>query len=85
MPHRGLWIPNVSCEIPTPNPADIEFTLGVYYNFKPLPTLPVLLTSPKKAQRNNEIRLRYLNGETQPHLAREYGISVQRISQIVNQ
>jgi len=41
--------------------------------------------SEEKVDRNAEIRRRYQQGETITELAREYGLSLQRISQIVHQ
>ncbi|GAB4573442.1 MAG: hypothetical protein Kow0077_15880 [Anaerolineae bacterium] len=76
--------PNQFHEFPESDPAAIAFALAVFYDFKPLPVGPVRLRTLKQTVRNNEIRQRYLNGETQTALARAYKVSVSRISQIVN-
>ncbi len=51
------------------------------------PELPQLrsLPNPEQVTRNGLIRERYEEGEFMSDLSREYGISRQRISQIVNQ
>ncbi|MBZ0304659.1 MAG: Hin recombinase [Anaerolineae bacterium] len=53
------------------------------YKDHPAPNYPVTDLNPPKSQRNEEIRHRYAAGETVPDLAREYGISEQRIHQIL--
>jgi len=53
-----------------------------YYGL-PRPTSPVSNGTPTKCERNAEIRRRHQNGEALPSLAETFGISEQRIAQIV--
>jgi hypothetical protein len=50
----------------------------------PFPTEPQNDLVPTQTERNAEIRTRYEHGEAVVDLAKEYGISEQRISQIVH-
>ena len=49
----------------------------------PLPHSPVTLTTPLKADRNASILQRHNQGYTLDQIAREFGISLQRVHQIV--
>jgi hypothetical protein len=49
----------------------------------PLPEKPITLKHIAKADRNAEIRARYAAGEIPEELAVEFGISHQRIHQII--
>jgi hypothetical protein len=51
----------------------------------PFPTGPQTDLVPAKTARNAEIRIRYKRGETMNNLARTFGISEQRVSQIVHE
>jgi hypothetical protein len=53
------------------------------YTHKPLSSTPVTGKTPRQAERNAEILRRKENGETVPDLAKAYGISEQRIHQIL--
>ena len=59
------------------------FLAQCLYDFAPLPEMPVNNAIPKKIGRNEEIRQRYEAGETMAELAKVYGISEQRVHQIV--
>jgi hypothetical protein len=59
------------------------FLLALLYSSEPLPKHP-LSDNPTLIDRNQTIRLRYLNGQSVPSLANEYGVSEQRIYQIIN-
>ncbi|MBN1285618.1 MAG: LysM peptidoglycan-binding domain-containing protein [Anaerolineae bacterium] len=59
-------------------------TLSHLYSEKPPPRAPVTNKSPKKSARNEEICARHAAGETLSDLAKAYGISVQRVWQIVH-
>lgn len=54
----------------------------MYYN-QSLPQTPLTSATPTKAERNAEIRHRVVKGELIPDLATEYGISEQRVHQII--
>jgi len=58
--------------------------LKTFYFNQPTPTLPQNNKTPKQPTRNEEICLRHANSESVADLANEYGISVQRIHQIIN-
>jgi Mor family transcriptional regulator len=57
--------------------------LVLLYSGTPLSTLPVTSAIPPKTDRNKEIYQRYLAGESPSLLARDYGISEQRIFVII--
>ena len=48
------------------------------------PEKPINLSHVKKSERNAQIRARYANGEALSDLAREFGLSPQRVYQIVH-
>lgn len=54
------------------------------YDFSPPPETPVNNAIPKKIGRNEEICQRYEAGETMAELAKVYGISEQRVHQIIH-
>ena len=58
-------------------------TLELLYQNIPLPVTPQTDGTKPKPKRNAEIRARYATGETVPELANAYGISEQRIHQIL--
>ena|SRR5579871_5633414 len=80
VPHRGL-------QPPTCYGSDeaVDRILTLLYQDSPRPETPLSSKSEEKVHRNAEIRHRYQHGETITELAREYGLSLQRISQIVHQ
>ncbi len=49
-----------------------------------LPQLPIFRITPTKCERNEEIRLRHQQGETLVSLAELFGLSEQRVWQIVH-
>ena len=53
------------------------------YPGSPTPLSPQSQSTPKKVDRNAEIRARYAAGMSVPDLAREYGISKNRVYQIL--
>ena len=78
MPHRGIEdssFPEMATAVQT--------ILQVLYRDQPIPTRPVPNRKPRKHRRNEEIRSRYKAGETLEQLAAEYGISFQRVQQII--
>jgi Mor family transcriptional regulator len=58
----------------------VQAILHWYYTFVKISTIPQT-----NQHRDNNIRQRYANGETLEDLARAYGISFQRIHQIIKQ
>ncbi|SRR5258708_17266715 len=60
-------------------------TLAQLYRDIPLPKEPLSSKVEEKSERNAEIHRRYEAGESIMDLAREYGLSFQRISEIVHQ
>ena len=62
-----------------------ERLLAMLYRDIPLPEEPLSSESEEKTDRNAEICRRYESGENMADLAREYGLSLQRISQIIYQ
>ena len=57
--------------------------ISIAYYGRALPTSPVSNGTPKKGDRNAEIRARYQQGETVATLATVFGISEQRVAQIL--
>jgi hypothetical protein len=55
----------------------------LFYIGQSTPTFPLTDHTPTKHRRNEEIRGWYAQGESIGYLARLFGISVQRVSQIV--
>jgi Mor family transcriptional regulator len=55
----------------------------MFYKGQPLPTEPQSRKTPKKAERNRQIQAQYAEGIPVPQLAKEYGISEQRVHQIL--
>jgi len=53
------------------------------YPGSPPPSTPLSQGTPKKVNRNAEIRTRYAAGMSVPDLAREFGISKNRVYQIL--
>ena len=61
----------------------VRLILDQLYQGVPLPPTPQTDSTKTKSGRNTEIRARYAAGETVPELAEAYGISHQRIHQIL--
>lgn len=61
----------------------MTFALGIVYLGRPLPTSPMSDSTPAQHVRNAEIMARYVQGERVIDLARRFGISPQRVHQIV--
>ena len=61
----------------------IRRILHVLYSGIPLPAAPLNDFTPTKHNRNQEIYSRYLAGERAIELAAEYGISLQRVHEII--
>jgi Mor family transcriptional regulator len=57
--------------------------LTLLYGNIPPSTSPITKFTPPKTERNKEIYQRYLAGESPSALAREYGISEQRVFVII--
>jgi hypothetical protein len=60
-----------------------EGIVGILYLKRLPPKKPQSNKTPKRFERNDAIRTRFAQGETVADLARDYGISVQRIHQIL--
>jgi Mor family transcriptional regulator len=79
MPHRGLQgrsFPQVLFAV--------AFAMAISYRGMILPQSPVSNGPSPKCKRNAEIRARHQNGESIATLAEVFGISEQRIWQILN-
>jgi Mor family transcriptional regulator len=61
----------------------MAFAVSIAYYGRFLPTSPVSDGTPKKCDRNAEIRARHQQGESVATLAGVFGISEQRVSQIL--
>jgi Mor family transcriptional regulator len=61
----------------------MAFAISIAYYGRFLPTAPVSDGTPKKWDRNAEIRTRHQQGGSVAALAEVFGISEQRVSQIV--
>ena len=61
----------------------MAFAISIVYYGRLLPTSPVSDGTPKKRARNAEIRARHQQGESTATLADVFGISEQRVSQIL--
>ena len=61
----------------------IAYGLFLFYITQPKPKFVLTDHTPTKHQRNEEIRMRYAAGATLEELAALFGISHQRVSQIV--
>lgn len=80
MPHRGIY--------PTPL-SDMESAVRrvidqLYAGFPAPSQIPLSDRTKRKTQRNNEIRALYVCGESIATLAKRFGVSEQRIHQIVS-
>ena len=61
----------------------MAFAISIAYYGRFLPTSPVSNGTPKKCDRNADIRARHLQGVSVATLADDFGISEQRVSQIL--
>ena len=68
--------------LPSINSA-IERVIEQLYAGIPLPTQPIIVKHLSKSERNAEICDRYSEGETLEELADEFGLSHQRVHEIV--
>ena len=57
--------------------------LNLLYGDQPPSKFPISNLTPKKTRRNQELRQRYADGESVPDLAKAFGISEQRVHQIL--
>jgi len=80
MPHRGLLDTSVFEQLAY---AARRMILETYVGI-PLPQRPVTRNTPTQCERNEEIHLRHQHGETLISLAELFGISEQRVWQIVH-
>jgi hypothetical protein len=78
MPHRGLERRAFQHIF-----SAIQYGMQLAYIGQFSPKKPITSHTPTKQRRNTEIRARYAAGDTVEHLARLFGISPQRVSQIV--
>jgi Mor family transcriptional regulator len=61
----------------------MAFAVSIAYYGRVLPTVPVSDGTPRKCDRNADIRARHQQGESVATLADVFGISEQRVSQIL--
>jgi len=61
----------------------MAFAASIAYYGRSLPTSPISNGTPKKYDRNAKIRTRHQQGESVATLAEVFGISEQRVSQIL--
>lgn len=80
MPHTGFDNPFV---FPLVDLATQRWVKQLYLGI-PYPKEPINKLIPPKTSRNQEIRRRYQDGELMISLAEYYGISEQRIHQIIH-
>lgn len=59
------------------------FATAISYYGQKLPQTPISNSTPAKCARNAEIRARYKRGESRATLAEVFGVSEQRVWQIV--
>ena len=79
LPHTGFH----STSFPFSLAGAVGFILDLLYINSPLPSSPITRRIVAKRYRNQEIRERYALGETLAEIAEDYGISEQRIHEIV--
>jgi Mor family transcriptional regulator len=63
----------------------IQYGMLLMYIGQKTPLFPLTDYTPSKVERNYQIRIRYIQGESIITLAEAFGISPQRVSQIVRQ
>lgn len=79
LPHTGFH----DTSFPFSLASAVSFILRLLYINSTLPTSPITRHIVAKQDRNQEIRERYASGETLAELAKDYGISEQRVHEIV--
>ena len=62
----------------------ITYGMVLAYIGQPSPSMPVTDHTPARCKRNAEIRAQYAHGESLSRLAEAFGISPQRVHQIVH-
>jgi Mor family transcriptional regulator len=78
MPHRGLCVRGFQHLVDA-----ISYGMLLMYIGQKTPDFPLTDHTPSKHERNRRIRARYAQGETVVSLAEVFGISQQRVSQIL--
>jgi Mor family transcriptional regulator len=78
MPHRGFKATSFPRAL-----FAMAFAVSIAYYGRVLPTVPVSDGTPRKCDRNADIRARHQQGESVATLADVFGISEQRVSQIL--
>jgi len=78
MPHRGLNVPSFPKALWA-----MVFAMAINYYGQVVPLAPISNSTPAKYTRNAEIRARHKRGESKVTLAEVFGISEQRVWQIV--
>ena len=78
MPHRGLGVRGLQRLVEA-----INYGMLLLYIGQKVPMFPLTDHTPSKPARNQEIRARYGQGETMVDLAATFGVSQQRVSQII--
>jgi len=78
MPHRGLDVPSFPKALWA-----MVFAMAINYYSQVLPPTPLSNSTPAMYARNAEIRARHKRGESRATLAEVFGISEQRVWQIV--
>jgi Mor family transcriptional regulator len=66
----------------SPKAASLHLIQILYLN-RPVPSIPKSHKTPRKIDRNTELRQLYADGVSVPELAVRYGISQQRVHQIL--
>ncbi len=78
MPHRGLEPRGLQHPVEA-----IHYGMLLMYIGQKMPLAPLTNHTPSKLTRNKEIREQYAQGETIVGLAAAFGISEQRVSQVL--
>ena len=78
MPHRGLCVRGFQHLVDA-----LNYGMLLMYIGQKAPDFPLTDHTPSKYERNRRIRARYAQGETVVSLAEVFGISQQRVSQIL--
>jgi Mor family transcriptional regulator len=78
VPHRGLCVRGFQHLVDA-----INYGMLLMYIGQKTPDFPLTDHTPSKHERNRRIRERYAKGETVVSLAEVFGISQQRVSQIL--
>ena len=78
LPHTGIWLAGVFDLLTA-----VRRITKRIYDHLPRPAFPIDDKTPRKIDRNAAIHARYLMGELVSDLAKEFGISQQRVYQIL--